>query len=228
MSWTLLFALEAQAGAPAPVKPLTAAEQAAAAQEPADGPGVSLWFRGVGEVWDDPEIGRVYRSSALMVGAGLVVPVHEYVQVDLEGAYQSMSGSEIDLLTDAQTGSGTSMEIVPLSVLVEGRMAFGDGSQMFFGVGPTATLFKEESSVWELEDQLVGPIVSGTKLGGEARLGVRLATGILASTPDSIPRPGPQVDGLHVELYAGRRFQKAETGFDLAAWRGTFGLGVQF
>lgn len=227
MSWMLLFAFDALAGAPAPERPLTAAEQAAL-PEPAPGSQVSLWFRGVGEVWDDPEIARVYRSSALMVGAGLVVPVHRHVQIDLEGGYQSMGGLEIDLETGSSTGNGTSMQIVPLSVLVEGRMPFGDGSHLFAGAGPTATLFKEESSSWETDELSVGPVVSGTKLGGEARLGVRLATGILAATPDSVPRPGPKVDGLHVELYAGRRFQKAESGFDLAAWRGTVGLGVQF
>ena len=226
MSWMLL-ALEAHAGAPVPEKPLTTAELEALADQP-EPLGVSLWFRGVGEVWDDPDIGRVYRSSALMVGAGLVVPVHEYVQVDLEGAYQSMSGLEIDLETEASSQNGTSMEIVPLSVLVEGRMAFGGDHHLFLGAGPTATLFKEESSSWDLDGSTVGPVVSGTKLGGEARLGVRMSTGILAPVGDSVPRPGPQVDGLHVELYAGRRFQKAETGFDLAAWRATFGVGVQF
>ena len=101
------------------------------------------------------------------------------------------------------------------------------------GVGPTATLFKEEHEPFTSseEDTLASGITSGTKIGGEARVGVRLMTGLVSPSYSAVPESGRSLQGVSVELGFGRRFQKepdVDGGFDLAAWRATVGLGLNF
>lgn len=228
MSWTLWLGLSL-AAPPRPVPPTEAGD---AAEAPVTVTGVGLYFRGVGEAWDEPELGRVYRPNALTGGVGLVIPLHQYAQLDLEVAYERMSGQHIDRDSLEPIDKTATIEIAPISAVVEGRVPFGASSHVYAGVGPTATLFKEEheSFVANTEDGVETSITNGTKIGVEARAGVRLMTGLVSPSASSVPSSGG-LQGVSVELGFGRRFQKEPSedgGFDLAAWRVTIGLGLNF
>jgi len=207
-----MLSLSLAQAADRPVKPTEATEEPASPVS-----GVSLYLRFVGEAWDEPELGRVYRPNALMGGAGVVIGVHRWAQIDFEVAYERMAGQHIDRDSLEPIDKQATLELAPISLLVEGRVPFERG-HVYLGAGPTATVFKEEHESFTVfeDESLATSVTSGTKIGAEVRGGVRID---LAVEPVSL------------ELGVGRRFQKdpgLDGGFDLAAWRATAGLGLSF
>ena len=213
MSWMLWLGLSLAA----PPRPVPPTEPAPEPETRVPVTGLSLYLRGVGEAWDEPEFGRIYRPNALMGGVGLVIPLHRYAQLDVEVAYERMKGQHVDRDTLESVEKDAVLELAPISLLVEGRLPVRERAHVYLGAGPTATLFKEEHEAFSAsEEGLENAITSGTKIGGEVRLGVRLDTA---------------VDPVSVELGVGRRFQKEPEdggGFDLAAWRASVGVGLSF
>ncbi len=169
--------------------------------------GVTVVVRGVGESWADPHLGSAYRPSAFMGGVGLVIPVHPMLVLDLEAAAGRWVGSalECDVCVD------TRLSVRPLSLVIEGRVPLDHG-YAFAGVGPSLAVFSEESEL----------TVAGEKGSLDLRIGLRWDMGMDLE----------RTRGTSLELYGGRRMQRnapdEADGFDLAAWRGSVGIGFTF
>ncbi len=228
MSSMLWLVASALAKGP-PVKPGTEPEPepVPAVLEQVRDQGVTLSLKGLGEIWEAPEIVQVYKANSLLYGAGVVIPLHRYALLDFEVAYQRVKGTESlrEEVGDADTES--SFQLVPMSLLLEGRLPLGGSASLFFGAGPSLAVWKEEFSALpeDIGELTAGTTtVSGTKVSADVRGGLRFDTGIQPA-PNSDARFG----GVSVELALGRRIQKEpEVGLDLAAWRGSVGLGVRF
>src|SRR4051812_37519617 len=93
-------------------------------------PGVQLVIRGLVEQWNEPAISAVYKSGTWLGGIGVVAPVVGPVAVDLEASFRRL------------TGTSSTLEMAPLSGLVELNGALGAASG-FLGVGPTWTAYSE-------------------------------------------------------------------------------------
>ncbi len=190
--------------------------------------GVTLTVKGLGEIWEAPEIVQVYRANTFMYGAGVVIPLDPYVLLDFELGYQRVKGTEVLRDSGEAADTQSSFQLVPVSLLLEGRLPVGgNGAGLFFGAGPSLAVWKEEFSalVDDTEALDAGTTnVSGTKVTLDVRGGLRFDTGIHPA-----PHSDGRFDGVCVELAVGRRIQKEpEDGLDLAAWRGSVGLGVRF
>lgn len=188
--------------------------------------GVSVVFRGVGESWDDETLERLYRGEVFMGSVGLVVPLHRYAVVDIEAGFKRQGGSAWNTESDTLSSEGIAFQLVPVSALVEARYPLSRGS-LFAGVGPSMAVFQEEFPATENAEGLTKTQVSGAKLGAELRMGLRMSTGFQPQRPLP-PAPQPLIQGISVEFYGGRRMQRAPSGFDLAAWRLSAGVAVQF
>jgi hypothetical protein len=174
-----------------------------------DEPGVQLVLRGLVEHWNEPALSAVYKSGTWLGGLGLVVPVVGPLGLDLELGFGRLKGT------------GSTMELAPLSALVELGAPMGrlDG---FVGVGPAWTVFGER-----VEGSTEGA-VQGARIAAELRAGLRLDTGLV--DPPSPPTPQGLLQALQLEVYVARRAQmpgEAE-GLQLGAWRGSVGLGMEF
>ncbi len=185
---------------------LAPAALAAEPEPPARRP-VMLVLRGSTERWSDPAIATVYKSGAWMAGVGVVTPVIGPVGVDVEFAFTRLEGG------------GATLELAPLSALVEltGRMGAVD---LFGGIGPTWTLFTERGTGLETVD--------GARIAGEVRGGLRADTGLV--DPPSPPAPAGLVKAVVLEVYVARRSELfgPEGGLALGAWRASVGLGGAF
>ena len=209
MLWMLLLATLSVFAAEPPVPPSQAEDK----------PLVRLALRGVMESWDDPSIATVYRSGVLAGGIGAAVPIYRGFGVDLEIAYRRVTEKSGD---DASTALPR-LELLPFSLLFAGAFPVGDSAQLFVGAGPTLTTFTEHFTA---DESTPAGVVRGMKLGGEARFGVRIDTGLV--TRPMPPARGGVMKALEVEVYLGRRFQYGTTGFLLSAWRGSAGLVMVF
>ena len=179
---------------------------------------VRVAVRGVGEVWQDNSISQIYRGSTFLLGVGIVVPLHKYVVLDIEGGFKRLAGVEVGAETSERSAVTSAFETVPFAFDLEGRVPLQAG-ELFFGVGPSVTVFTEEHSV-RLDTGLV--TTDGVKIGMDTRLGLRFETNLVQ--PSLAPGNQSAIRGVDVEFWMGRRWQFGQVGFDLSAWRGGAGL----
>jgi hypothetical protein len=179
---------------------------------------VRVAVRGVGEVWQDNSISQIYRGSTFLLGIGIVVPLHKYVVLDIEGSFKRLAGVEVGALTSERSAVASAFETVPFAFDLEGRVPLQAG-ELFFGVGPSVTVFTEEHSP-RLDTGLV--TTEGVKIGMDTRLGLRFETNLVQ--PSLAPGNQSAIRGVDVEFWMGRRWQFGQVGFDLSAWRGGAGL----
>ena len=167
--------------------------------------GVTVVVRGLGESWDDASLGGLYRPSAFLGGVGLVVPVHPLLSVDIEVASGRYVGP-----CEGEDCEGYKLSVRPVSVVFEGNVPMDKGV-FFAGVGPSLATFSEVADVTTV----------GSKGSLDFRVGIRWDMDL-------------QLDNVSTqfELYGGRRVQRwgpeVNPGFDLAAWRGSAGVGFVF
>ena len=164
---------------------------------------VTVVARGVGETMDDANLGSVYRYGVFLAGLGVVVPVHPRVALDLEVA----SGRVARECDSCENPAKFMMR--PISLLVEGTLPLSAGVG-FAGVGIGLATFHETAEDW-------------TGSGGIGSLELR--AGLRVDTNLEFERSRAQL-----EIYGGRRMQRHTEGegFDLAAWRGSIGVGFVF
>ena len=186
-----------------------------------DQEGVRMCVRAVGEAWSDAHISQVYRSGVLAGGVGLVLPLHDYFVMDLEMTYKRSAGNELALEDSQSTNIGSALELVPITAVLEARWPMAGGGEIYTGVGPSFTVFKEEHSQ-RLDTGL--QVTQGTKVATDFRVGVRVDTGL--AQPSMAPNIGRQLQAIEFEFYLGRRWQlhRKQIGFNLSAWRGSAGL----
>ena len=189
---------------------------------------LSVGFRGVGEVWQDPNIVHHYRSSRFAGSGFASMGVTPWLNTELELGYMRQSANT--------GGSGVAagyLELVPITLSVNVRKVLPN-SEVFGGIGGSAVVFTESAT-----DQTV----SGTKPGLELRSGVRIHTDFVQPSMWSGASGG--VKRVDIEILFGRRIHQPfgsldscidpstgarETellkgcGFDFSAWR--LGLGV--
>lgn len=168
--------------------------------------GVTVVVRGLGESWDDTSISSVYRPSAFFGGVGLVVPVHPMLSLDLEVASGRYVGP-----CEGEDCEGYKLSVRPVSLVVEGRVPM-DSGVFFLGLGPSLATFSEVADFTR----------TGSKGSLDVRVGIRWD---MSLEFDDV--------STQFELYGGRRMQRwdgtvEEPGFDLAAWRGSAGVGFVF
>jgi hypothetical protein len=193
-------------------------------QAPAPEEQLRAGVRVLGEMWDEPELARVYSGRTALVGVTAVVPVHRRVLLDVELGFRRQEGVAWDPETGMIGGGVPVLKIVPLSVLIEPRATFGS-AEVFVGVGPTAVVFREEHPEQPDANGHMTTVTQGVKVAGEFRAGMRVRTP-WEPVPRLPPSPPSQLQGMDLEVYVGRRWQRQpdDLGLDLAAWR--LGVGV--
>jgi hypothetical protein len=193
--------------------------------EDPDEAGVRICARAMGESLSDPWISSIYRPSVFTGGVGVVLPFHSFLQADIEASYTRMSGDERDEEDSSVSGTTETLELIPLSALVEARYALTSG-ELFAGLGPAITPFKALHSPNEDNDNATATV--GTKIALEVRVGFRVDTGMIQAP--IAPVSGKKVSALDLEVYAGRRhqFHLSDEGYDLGAWRAGAGLALRF
>jgi hypothetical protein len=181
----------------------------AASPPPGDTPptsSVGVALRGTTEAWSDPAIAQVYRSGAWFGGLGVVVRMGGWFALDAEANFRRLKGE------------GSELTLAPMSLLAEARRPFGV-VEAFVGLGPTWTAFTEGGET--------GPVVTGARLAGELRTGLRIDTGLV--DPPMAPANGGPVRAVELEIMIGRRAElPGGDGFSLGAWRGGVGLLARF
>lgn len=164
-------------------------------------------LRGAAESWADPSIASVYRGGALASGAAIIAPLYGPLSLDVEFLYRRLEDD----------GEQQLLELLPASFLVELDLGEQDGAYGFVAAGPAFVTFREGYPTPSGRE-----VIAGAKGLFEARGGVRIDLGLMQP---SLTGTGSQVKAVELELYGGRRIQRASvSGFDLSAWRA--GLGV--
>lgn len=170
--------------------------------------GVSVVVRGIGESWDEPTLTEDYVPGALLGGVGVVVPLHAMVVLDLEFAAGRWKGSPVDCPGTCES----TLTLKPVSLVVEARMPLERG-YAFAGAGLSLAVFNESAPTKVTLGQ-IGSV--------DLRGGLRWDLGLELD----------RTKGTFLELYGGRRMQRDEygivDGYDLAAWRGSLGVGFTF
>lgn len=171
-----------------------------------------LVARGVAESWADPSIGAVYRTGALMGGAGVVVDLFGPIAVDVDVAYRRM---------EADGDPDQIFELMPVTLLGEFVFPAPEAPlDPYLGLGFTFASFAERHPA--NAEGLT--ITRGARPALELRAGVRFDLGLVQP---SLLGDSP-VKGVDLEVFGARRIQKpGGEGFDLAAWRGGLGLAVR-
>lgn len=224
-----MFAMLAEIGlgvalAATPQPPQPAGAVPTEAQAPSPEEQLRAGVRVLGELLDEPELARVYGGRTALVGVTAVVPVHRRVLLDVELGFRRQEGLAWDPAT-GKIGAGVPvLKIVPLSVLIEPRASFG-AAEVFVGAGPTAVVFREEHPEQVDAEGNTSTVTQGVKVAGELRAGMRVRTP-WEPVPRLPPSPPNQLQGMDLEIYVGRRWQRQpdDVGLDLAAWR--LGVGV--
>jgi len=189
-----------------------------------DDEGIRIGVRGILESWDEPTLSTSSGNTrGVLAGVSLGVPLHELLVVDFEMGFKRLIGTAANA-DGTSSGEREVTDLIPLSLLVEGRLSLGAQGEIYAGIGPTLTVFRNDHpGINKLNDE---PMTPGSKGAGEVRVGFRIDTGLIQ--PARAPGMGRQIRAVDFEGYAGRRWQlhPRDEGFDLAAWR--LGLGLSF
>jgi len=181
--------------------------------------GLLLGLRGVGEVWQDAGLSRVYRSSRFGLTGHASYKAWRFLRADLELGYHRMAGDAVHESSGRTLEAAASFEMVPISLLVCATHRVG-GMELYGGLGPALTAFSERSPAGS---------VSGTKIGPALQLGARIDTGL--AQPSIRPDKRAQIQAVDLDIFVGRRQHQAfgvGTGLDLSAWRAGLGLAARF
>jgi hypothetical protein len=185
---------------------------------------IRVSVRGVFEAWSDDAIGTVYRSGAPMIAASVGFGVWKGLHVEVEGAYRKMSPRGVlDPTTDDR-----SLQIIPMTALASWHFPIPNAPvHLFAGGGPAFVVFHETFTPGSVDAAGDLGSITGTRLGFEARGGVRFDTGWIQAR--STPGLQGGIQRLEVEVAGGRRFHAPKkTNFDLSAWRAEVGLVLGF
>jgi hypothetical protein len=189
-----------------------------------DEEGIRLSLRAIAESWEEPQIQlRFGTSRGILVGLSLGVPLHEYLFVDFEMGFKRL----IENVDDEGHASGDVIDLMPMSLQLQGRLALGQKGEIFLGLGPTLTPFRHlHPDTLNAENGEYS--TNGAKLAGELRAGFRIDTGLIQ--PARAPGIGREFKAVDFEGYVGRRFQVQPEGigYDLAAFRLGVGLSFRF
>ncbi len=184
-----------------------------------DGIGLILGARGMGEVWQDPQVAQVYRSSRFGGTGFATYGVWRFLSVSAEVGYHRMLGDAVSQGTGGMMEDGTVMELIPLSLCAEATHKLG-GVEVFGALGPAATHFSEMAPQ---------QTTSGTKIGAVLMAGARIDTGLYEKSirPDRQSR----LRSVELEVLLGRRQHQifgVGEGLNLSAWRVGAGLLARF
>ncbi len=191
-----------------------------------DEEGIRLSVRGILESWDEPTLSTSSGTTrGVVAGVGLGVPLHELLVLDFEMGFKRLIGSAATREGDV-TEETEVTDLIPMSLQAQGRLPLGEQGEIYAGLGPTLTVFRNDHP--GLNPLNGEPMTGGAKMAGEMRLGFRIDTGLIQ--PARAPGMGRQVRAVEFEGYAGRRWQlqPRDEGFDLAAWRLGVGLSFRF
>jgi len=175
---------------------LTGLVQPALAETP-----ILLGLRAVGEVWQDPNIATVYGGGRVAGSAVISWRPHNVWSIDAEAAMMRV-GEDI----------GPSISLTPMSLSLCARRG-SERTEVFAGGGVSIVPFLDKGE----------STISGTKLGADVKIGVRIATALVQPTL----YPVSTVQGVDLEAFLGRRQHFAngvEDRLDLSAWRVGIGL----
>jgi hypothetical protein len=160
--------------------------------------------------------------------------------LDLEATFKRVPGNEVSEETDARTSVASRFQLVPISVVAEGRLPLVAGGEIFLGLGPAFALFKEEHSAINIGDNLASrTLTTGVKIGMDMRVGARFDSGLAMPSSASV---GRQLQSIEVEFFAGGRWHpgivprkakdddgnKVRQGLNLSALRGGAGLTFHY
>ncbi len=202
--------------------------------------GVRLAVRAVGEAWSGQSLNRIYRSGVLAPGGALLVPIHPNLVMDLEATFKRVPGNEVSEETEASTSVASRFQLVPISVVAEGRVPLVEGGEIFLGLGPSFAVFKEEHSPINIGSDLSArTLTTGVKVGMDMRVGARFDSGLAMPSSASV---GRQLQSIEIELFAGGRWHpgiipgkakdengnKVRQGLNLSALRGGAGLTFHY
>jgi hypothetical protein len=134
---------------------------------------------GVGEVFSDAAIASVYRSSAFTGSVSASWQFHRFLAADVELTYFRTLGE-----------AGQRFEMTPIALNASAWKSLGN-VELFGGLGPAIVPFTDQGT----------DMRSGTKLGLDARVGMRVGTS-LYNPPDYPPSVIERVD---LEIFLGRR-----------------------
>jgi len=169
----------------------------------ADDSELLLGGRALGEVWQDPSLATVYKSSGFGVAGSFSWRPHALLSLDGEVGFVRMTGE-----------AEQSIQMVPMSLDICAR-AQREEMELFVGAGPALVPFTDQGL----------HMVTGTKMGLDVQAGVRFATDLVNPSLSSTS-PVQRVDA---EIFIGRRqhFAMGELArLDMSAWRMGLGLVV--
>ena len=185
-------------------------------------PEIRLGARAVAEMWQEPALARIYRSSRF-AGAGTAgfwfdvgLPVAFGVEADM--TWHRMTGSAVSLSTDHSGSHATTLELLPAAFRACVRYPVGE-AEIFGGLGPAVTSYQETAPMAD---------ISGNKVGLAMEAGIRFDTHFVDPPMEYPPRTVKRIDA---EVFAGRRQHQLfdiGTGLDLSAWRVGAGLAARF
>ncbi len=174
---------------------------------------VSLGFRGVGEVWQDPFIIEHYRSSRFAGSGFASIGIMPWLMGEFEIGYmrQASNTGQLGVAPGA-------LELVPVALSVHARRVTSN-AEIYGGLGYVMAVFNETTTVSS---------VSGIKPGVELRGGVRIHTDLVQPTMWKGSSGGVQRVDMEL-MFARRQHQPFGTGqgFNFSAWRLGLGLVVR-
>lgn len=179
-------------------------------------------FRGVGEIWQDPNIVENYRSSRFSGSGFVAFGFNHWLMSELELGYMRTmadSGRSITFENvEGQVASGA-LELIPVSASL---VAVRDlrRAEAFFGAGLAMAVYSERTDA---------STVAGAKPGLDFKTGVRVHTQFVE--PSFRPYSDTGMEGVDIELMIGRRKHQpfgSGQGFDFSAWRVGAGVVARF
>jgi hypothetical protein len=174
-------------------------------------------FRGMGEMWADPAISRVHRSSRFGGTGAFGTNLGRVLGMEFELGYIRMTNPTY-LENSVLDGAGqTSLELVPVTAALTVRGG-GERSEVFFGLGGAMVGFNDSSPL---------NAVAGTKIGLDVRVGTRIRTDFVQESLYPVDRGVQRMD---IEIMMGRRQHRGfglGEGLDLSAWRVGVGVAVR-
>ena len=193
-----------------------------------DQEGIRLGVRVMAETFEEPALQEVFGVGRTMVGGlSLGIPLHALLVVDLEVGFHRLN----ETVDDEGEASGDTLLLMPMSLLVQGRLPVGQQGEIYVGVGPSLTSFNHDHPGIENPHNDDLQTTPGSKGALEMRVGFRIDTGLIQ--PARAPGMGRQFRAVDLEGYLGRRHQfdfegDLFQGYDLSAFRVGLGLSFRF